>query len=38
MPGPYEDDAILNEHGFRNQDVNMADQIWEFFAARRPQD
>jgi len=31
MQDPYEDDALLAKYGFRNQDVNMSDQIWEFF-------
>jgi len=35
MPHPYEDDALSAKYGFRNQDVNMSDQIWEFFAATR---
>ena len=30
MQAPYEDDAILAKYGFRNQDLNMADEIWEF--------
>ncbi|HEU5074369.1 MAG TPA: thioesterase domain-containing protein [Polyangiaceae bacterium] len=33
MPAPYEDDALLAEYGFRNQDLNMSDQVWEFFRA-----
>ncbi len=31
MQGPYEDDAVLSEYGFRNQDLDMSDQIWDFF-------
>jgi len=36
MQAPYENDAILAQYGFRNQDLNMADEIWEFFRAKAP--
>jgi poly(3-hydroxybutyrate) depolymerase len=33
MQGAYEDDTLVSKYGFRNQDVNMSDEIWEFLAA-----
>jgi len=34
MAGPYEDAALLAAYGHRNRDVDMSDEIWEFFRGR----
>ncbi len=31
MPNPYEDAQLVWRYGFRNQDINLGDQVWDFF-------
>jgi poly(3-hydroxybutyrate) depolymerase len=31
MEDPFEDESIVSKYGFRNQDIDMSDEVWEFF-------
>lgn len=31
VSSPFEDDALINEYGFRNRDIDMSEEIWSFF-------